>query len=60
MKPYVELNFSTTEKLSLAEGWRRWKGKYAVIRIQTYLKSTEKEHCAVFRFVIGQDGRDIL
>ncbi|CAB4036530.1 uncharacterized protein K02A2.6-like [Paramuricea clavata] len=59
MKPPLEMNFSTTEQLSLSERWRRWKETMQLYLGLNMSKASEKEQCAAFRYVIGQDGRDI-
>jgi hypothetical protein len=59
MKPPLEMNFSTTEQLSLSERWIRWKETMQLYLGLKMSKASEKEQCAAFRYVIGLDGRDI-
>ena len=56
MKPPLEMNFSKTEQLSLSERWKETMQLYLGLNMS---KSSEKEQCAAFRYVIGHDGRDI-
>ena len=59
MKPPSEMNFSTNDQLTLCERWRRWKETTKLYIGLNMSKSSEKEQCAAFRYVIGQEGRDI-
>ncbi len=59
MKPPSEINFSTNDQLTLCEKWRRWKETMQLYLGLNMSKASEKEQCAAFRYLIGQDGRDI-
>ena len=59
MKPPPEMSFSTLEPMNIAERWRRWKETTQLYLSINMAKSDEKEQCAAFRYVIGQEGRDI-
>ena len=59
MKPPPQMNFSTNDQLTLCERWRRWKETMKLYIGLNMSKSNKKEQCAAFRYVIGQEGRDI-
>ena len=59
MKPPPEMSFSTLEPMNIAERWRRWKETTQLYLSINMAKSDEKEQGAAFRYVIGQEGRDI-
>ena len=69
-----EMNFSDLDQIDLAERWRRWretmefgkkchncgKNNHFFIYLRLNMAdSDEKEQCDAFRYIIGQDGRDI-
>ena len=60
MKPPSEMNFSTNNQLTQCERWRRWKETMKLYIGLNMSKSSEKEQCVAFRYVIGQEGRDII
>ena len=60
MKPPPEVNFSTNDQLTLCERWRRWKETMKLYIGLNMSKSNEKEQCAAFRYVIGQEGRAFI
>ena len=59
LKPPGELDFSTTGATNIAEKWWQWKQTMQLFIELTMTKSTDKEKCSAFLYVIGQAGRDI-
>ncbi|CAB4044721.1 Transposon Ty3-G Gag-Pol poly, partial [Paramuricea clavata] len=53
------MNFSDIEQIDLAERWRRWPEPMELYLRLNMAESAEKEQCDAFRYIIGQDGRDI-
>ena len=52
-----EMNFGAT---NVAETWRKWRQKYAVLYKCHMSKKTEKEKYSFFLFSIGEAGREIF
>ena len=59
LKPPGELDFSTSGPATIAEKWHRWKQMMQLFIELTVMKSSEKEKCSAFLYVIGQASRDI-
>ena len=59
LKPQGELDFSTSGPTTIAEKWHQWKQTMQLFIELTMTKSSEKEKCSAFLYVIGQAGRDI-
>jgi hypothetical protein len=59
LRPPPEMNFSDIEQIDLAERWRRWRETMELYLRLNMAESAEKEQCDAFRYIIGQDGRDI-
>ena len=59
LKPPGELDFATTGTATIAEKWRQWKQTMQLFIELTMTKSSDKEKCSAFLYVIGQAGRDI-
>ena len=60
IKPPQEMSFSTTDPVDIVERWRRWKETMELYLRLNMSDSSEKDQCAAFRYIIGQDGRDIF
>ena len=59
LKPLGELDFSTNGSAIIAEKWRQWKQTMQLFIKLTMTRSSEKEKCSAFLYVIGQAGQDI-
>ena len=59
LRPPPEMNFSDLDQIDLAERWRRWRETMELYLRLNMADSDEKEQCDAFRYIIGQDGRDI-
>ncbi len=59
LRPSPEMNFSEIDQIDLAERWRRWRETMELYVRLNMADKSEKEQCDAFRYIIGQDGRDI-
>ena len=59
LRPPPEMNFSDLDQIDLAERWRRWRETMELYLRLNMADSDKKEQCDAFRYIIGQDGRDI-
>jgi seryl-tRNA synthetase len=59
LRPPPWMNFSDIEQIDLAERWRRWREIMELYSRLNTAESAEKEQCDAFRYINGQDGRDI-
>ena len=59
LRPPPEMNFTETDQVDLAERWRRWRETMELFLRLNMADKDEKEQCDAFRYIIGQDGRDI-
>ena len=54
-----EMDFSTTDSISVSEKWRTWKQTMELYLTLALSDKSEKEQCCTFLYLIGQTGRDI-
>ncbi len=59
LRPPPEMNFTDVDQIDLAERWRRWRETMELYLRLNMADNSEKEQCDAFRYIIGQDGRDI-
>ncbi len=59
LRPPPEMNFTDIDQIDLAERWRRWRETMELYLRLNMADNSEKEQCDAFRYIIGQDGRDI-
>ena len=59
LRPPPEMNFSDLDQIDFAERWRRWRETMELYLRLNMADSDEKEQCDAFRYIIGQDSRDI-
>ena len=59
LKPPGQLDFATTGTATIVEKWHQWKQTMQLFIELTMTKSSDKEKCSAFLYVIGQAGRDI-
>ena len=55
-----EMDFSTTDSISVLEKWRMWKQAMELYLTLALSDKSEKEQCCAFLYLNGQSGRDIM